>query len=136
MKIKVNVSEFFNENKIFRRVAHIKAVREQLNYGLKEAKDVSDIIWKIVENGFTPPYIILETTHYPQLDFMIRDERVKNYVNKPGDVITFLERPVIDTPEVKLLKATANKLIKINAFESAKMVLDILYDLKEASEDA
>lgn len=136
MKIKVNVSEFFNENNIFKSIAHIKAVREQLNYGINEAKAITDIVFEAIENGFTPPYIVLETAHYPQLDFMLRDERVKNYINKPGDVITFLDRHEVETPEVKLLKATTNKLIKIGAYESAKLILDILYDLNEVSKDA
>jgi len=136
MKIKVNISNFFNDEGVFRRVGHIKGVREQLNYNIGEAKAISDIIWKSVDNGIKPNYLIIETTNYPQLDFMLHDERVKNYVNKPGDVITFLERDVVDTPEVKLLKATTNKLIKIGAYESAKLILDILYDIHEASEDA
>jgi hypothetical protein len=136
MKIKVNVSNFFNEDKIFRRVGHIKAIREQLKYNIKEAKDISDIVNDAVGKGFSTNYLVIETTQYPQLDFMLHDDRVKYYVNKPGDVITFLERDVVDTPEVKLLKATTNKLIKIGAYESAKLILDILYDLHEASEDA
>lgn len=136
MKIQINVSNFINEDKIFRRVGHIKAIREQLNYGIKEAKDISDIVNDAVGKGFSTNYLVIETTHYPQLDFMLHDERVKNYVNKPGDVITFLGRVVVDTPEVKLLKATTNKLIKIGAYESAKLILDILYDIHEASEDA
>ena len=136
MKIKIKVSEFINENNIFRRIGHIKAVREQLNYNIGEAKAISDIVWDATEAGFRPPYIIIETTQHPKLDFMLHDERIKNYVKKPGDVITFLDKPAIDTPEVKLLKATTNKLIKIGAYESAKLILDILYDLNEASEDA
>ncbi len=136
MKIKIKVSEFLNENNIFRRILHIKAIREQLNYNIGEAKAISDIVWDAVQAGFTPPYIVIETSEYPKLDFMIRDERVKNYVKKPNEVVTFLDKAAIDTPEVKLLKATVNKLIKINAFESAKLILDILYDIHEASEDA
>lgn len=136
MKIKVNISNFFNDEGIFRRIHHVKAIREQLKYSIAEAKAISDIVLESVESGFKQNYLVIETTHYPQLDFMLHDEQVKNYVNKPGDVITFLERAVIDTPEVKLLKATVNKLIKINAFESAKLILDILYDIHEASEDA
>lgn len=136
MKIKIKVSEFLNENNIFQRIKHVKAIREQLNYNIGEAKVISDIVFEAVEKGFTPSYLIIETTHYPKLDFMLHDERIKNYVKKPNEVVTFLDKPAIDTPEVKLLKATVNKLIKINAFESAKLILDILYDIHEASEDA
>lgn len=136
MKIRINVSEFLNENNIFMRILHIKAIRAQLNYGIGEAKAISDIVWDSAEAGVKPPYIVIETTQYPKLDFMLRDERVKNYIKKPNEVVTFLDKSAIDTPEVKLLKTTVNKLIKLNAFESAKLVIDILYDLNEASEDA
>lgn len=136
MKIKVNVSKFISDEGIFRRIHQIKAIRKQLNYGINEAKAITDIVFEAIENGFMPPYIVLETAHYPQLDFMLRDERVKNYINKPGDVITFLDRHEVETPEVKLLKVTTNKLIKIGAYESAKLILDILYDLNEVSKDA
>lgn len=138
MKIRTNISSFLSsDGKFLTRVAHLKAIRAQFGFSLVEAKAISDIVNKVVESGFTSPYLTIETTQYPQLDFMLRDERIKNYVNKPGDIIKFLDKLPIDTPEVKLLKATVNKLTKIGAYESAKIILDILYDInEEASEDA
>lgn len=105
------------------RVMWIKAIRSELDCGLKEAKDLCDHVRTVV-GGFPNPRqvhsVVVDTDRITFLKFL---EQLA--VSKTGRGIATVQAPVVQDADA-LLKRTAIKLINMNEFGKAIDVLKIV----------
>lgn len=111
-------------------VAWIKAAREELGCGLKEAKDLRDHVAEKLR-GYLDPYgpdmVTVDTdriTFLRYLELFVPASRTNNIARFPKPAIVHAPAPVNEADE--LLKRTAIRLIRMNEHGKAMNVLKLV----------
>lgn len=103
-------------------VGWIKQFREETGAGLKQAKDVCDILRNHFGGSLFGKTVVLDTAQFPEVDFL-------NDINFDTRMFTRLDRMVVvpaESPQSKVLKNAAVRLVRLGAFSEARDVLKIL----------
>jgi hypothetical protein len=132
MKIKFDIRQFCgidnNEYDVFKFVTFIKAVRDELNLGLKDAKDLCDVARDRYNEGCRD-FVIVDLDLETNFKYLTVNPRLAD----PGlayllKVVQVVSEPIQDA--CALLKEATMKLLEADSYQNALDVLTVLIRLE------